>query len=104
MARPLGAKEGRMLYRIVSREQQWHLLIEGQDCAILQCDDRDYLVQVACKVAAERGFAVHVFDECDQLEAKLEFRDGALAADRSYPVDYDLTSFSRFARHITASD
>jgi hypothetical protein len=91
-----------MLYRIVCREQQWHLLIEGQECAILQCDDRGYLVQIACKVAAERDFAVHVFDQRDQLEAKLVFRDGALATDRSYPVDFDLAFVSHLSPHMTA--
>ena len=89
-----------MLYRIVRRERKWHLLIGGQDCAILQCDERDFLVQIACKVAAERGFAVHVFDERNELEARLMFGDGALAVDGSCPVDFDSASAPSQARRL----
>ena len=71
-------------YRIIRREQQWHLVIEGQECGLLQCDDRNFLVQVACSVAAERGSAVQVFDARDELEARLYFRDGTLTVDGSY--------------------
>ena len=74
-------------YQIVRREQQWHLVIDAQECAILQCDDRSSLVQIACRVAAERGSAVQVFDARNQLEARIYFRDGTLAIDGSYPGD-----------------
>ncbi|MPZ43099.1 MAG: hypothetical protein GEV05_06810 [Betaproteobacteria bacterium] len=74
-------------YQIVWREQQWHLMIEGQECGLLQSDDRSYLVQIACKVAAERGSAVDVFDARNKLETRLSFRDGTLAIDGSYPGD-----------------
>jgi hypothetical protein len=70
-----------MQYRIVCREQQWYLLIEGQECGLLQCDDRNFLVQIACTVAAERGSAVQIFDARDELEARLCFRDGTLASE-----------------------
>jgi hypothetical protein len=71
-------------YRIIHREQQWHLVIEGQECGLLQCDDRSFLVQIACSVAAERGSAVQVFDARNELEARLYFRDGSLTIDGSY--------------------
>jgi hypothetical protein len=71
-------------YRIIHREQQWHLVIEGQECGLLQCDDRSFLVQIACSVAAERGSAVQVFDARNELEARLYFRDGTLTIDGSY--------------------
>jgi hypothetical protein len=78
-------------YQIVCRQQQWHLLIEGQDCGLLQSDERGNLVQIACKVAAERGSVVQVFDNCDKLEACLTFgnavsaRDGAQSNEASRP-------------------
>lgn len=78
-------------YRIVCRQQQWHLLIEGQECGLLQADERSYLVQIACKVASERGSTVHVFDNLDTLEAKLSFNNGVLAVDGTYRGDLDLS-------------
>jgi hypothetical protein len=76
-------------YRIVCRQQQWHLLIEGHECGLLQAEERSYLVQIACKVACERGSTVHVFDDLDALEAKLSFNNGVLAVDGTYRGDLD---------------
>jgi hypothetical protein len=73
-----------MHYTIVCREQQWQLLIEGQPVGLLQSDDRDYLVGIACKVAAERRTSVQVFDAADQLEARLSFEGGVLAIHGTY--------------------
>jgi hypothetical protein len=77
-------------YQIVCRNTQWHLQIEGQDCGLLQSDERNALVQIACKVAAERGSAVQVFDQQNQLEARLSFQDGVLAVDGYYRGELDL--------------
>jgi hypothetical protein len=41
-------------------------------------------------VAAERGMAVHVFDQQNQLEARLSFQDGVLAVDGYYRGELDL--------------
>ncbi|MGH8637486.1 MAG: hypothetical protein ACREUZ_10175 [Burkholderiales bacterium] len=79
-------------YQIVCREQQWHLMIEGHECALLQSDDRSYLVQIACKVAAERGAQVDVFDARNKLETRLSFRDGTLATDGSCPGDLAISA------------
>ena len=76
-----------MQYRIVCRNQQWYLLIEGQECSLLHCDDRNFLVQIACRVAAERKCAVQIFDARNKLEARLCFRDGTLAIEGSYTGD-----------------
>ncbi len=77
-------------YQIICRDQQWQLMIEGQACALLQCDDRSSLIQIACKVAADRRSAVQVFDDRNELEARLSFCDGALAVQGSYqgPLDF----------------
>ena len=71
-------------YRIVSRAGQWQLLIEGQDCGLLQGDDRAFLVEIACRVAAERRTAVHVYDDHDELEARLSFQNGSPAVHGAY--------------------
>jgi len=73
-----------MQYRIVCRDEQWCLLIDGQECGLLQCDDRNFLVQIACTVAAGRGSAVQIFDARNELEARLCFRDGTLTIEGSY--------------------
>lgn len=80
-----------MHYRIVWLGQQWHLLIEGQSVGLLQSDNRDYLVDLACKVAAGRGHSVHVFDATDQLEARLSFEGGVLAIHGAYEGAMEIT-------------
>lgn len=77
-------------YRIVCRERLWHLVIEGQEHGLLKCDDRGYLIRIACKVAAERRSSVQVFDASDELEARLCFEDGALTVSGRYEGDLEL--------------
>ena len=84
-----------MHYTILCREQQWQLLIEGQSVGLLQSDDRDYLVSIACKVAAERGTSVQVFDAADQLEARLSFEGGVLAIHGTYHGDVQAGGMSQ---------
>ena len=81
-------------YQIICRQEQWQLVVEGQDCGLLQCDDRGYLVQIACRVAAERGLAaVQIFDRRNELEARLQFENGVLAVDGCYQGDLDVAGF-----------
>ena len=81
-------------YQIVCRGDQWQLLIEGQECGLLQCEERAFLVQIACRVAAERGTAVHVFDDRNELEARLTFQNGSLAVDGCYRGDLDVAAIA----------
>lgn len=81
-----------MYYRIVCRGAQWHLLIEDQPVGLLQSDNRSYLVNLACKVAADRGKSVHIFDTADQLQARLSFEGGVFAMQGTYDGELDLGS------------
>ena len=71
-------------YQIICRDQQWQLMIEGQACPLLQCDDRSSLIRVACKVAAGRSSAVQAVDDRNDLEVHLHFRDGVVAVEGSW--------------------
>jgi hypothetical protein len=82
-------------YHVVWREHEWQLVIEGHKSGLLQSDDRSYLVQIACRVAAERGCSVHVFDDRDQLEARLSFVHGMLAVEGSYFGDLHIAAARR---------
>ena len=39
-------------YQIVCRGDQWQLLIEGQECGLLQCEERAFLVQMSTAAIA----------------------------------------------------
>ena len=76
-------------YRIVKRSGEWHIVVEGQKCGILRCEERAPLVQTACRIAAGLNGSVAVYDPLNKLEARLTFNAGALSVDGRY--DGDLT-------------
>ena len=74
-------------YRIVKRAEEWHIVVEGQKCAILRCDERAPLVATACRIAAGRDAAVSVYDPHNKLEARLTFHAGSVSVDGHYDGD-----------------
>ena len=58
----------------------------GQESSLLHCDDRNFLVQIACRVAAERKCAVQIW-MAEQAGSAMCFRDGTLAIEGSYSGD-----------------
>ncbi len=79
-------------YRIVKRSGEWHIVVEGQKCGILRCDERAPLVQTACRIAAGIDAAVAVYDPHNKLEAKFTFREGTMSVDGRYDGDLSFAS------------
>jgi hypothetical protein len=68
-------------YWILRKADQWQLCVGGQEQGILCSENRTDLIKVACRLGAERGAAVFIFGDQENVEARLSFSQGSLTID-----------------------
>lgn len=68
-------------YWILRKADQWQLCVGGHQHGILCSENRTDLIKVACRLGAERGAAVFIFGDQENVEARLSFNDGSLTID-----------------------